>query len=333
MYLVAFIIAFVAFIFTFLYKESRKGAMLTKLKGRHVFITGGSKGIGLDLAKIALQHGAHVTIVARNQDDLDKAKIELLKLANTETQKVLAFSVDVSESHFNVERVVAEAEVECGQIFLLACCAGNAIARKFEDSDSKLIKQMMDSNYFGVTNTIKACLPSLKKNYHRSHILIFSSLSGLFGFYGYPAYSAAKFALVGLAECLSMEFRPYNISVTVSFPPDTDTPGFKDEQVGKPEVTRLISEEGGLFPPARVARRALVDAVCSEFVSYVGLNGFVMTTMACGMMPTRSWLRRTMQVILMGPFRLVGLYFLYICDRIILRKHGDTKEHARKKSQ
>lgn len=50
------------------------------------------------------------------------------------------------------------------------------------------------------------------------------------GLYGYTAYSASKYALRGLAETLQMEVYPYNIRVSISFPPDTDTPQLREEQ-------------------------------------------------------------------------------------------------------
>ena len=74
------------------------------------------------------------------------------------------------------------------------------------------------------------------------------------GLFGYTAYAASKFAIRGFAEALEMELKPYNITVTVSFPPDTDTPGFKEEEKGKPKETKLISAAAGLFKPDVVAK-------------------------------------------------------------------------------
>ena len=53
------------------------------------------------------------------------------------------------------------------------------------------------------------------------------------------------------------QLKPYNVTVTVSFPPDTDTPGFIEENKDKPEETRLISESAGLFSPDIVAKALL----------------------------------------------------------------------------
>lgn len=88
-----------------------------------------------------------------------------------------------------------------------------------------------------------------------SGIIVFvSSQAGLIGLYGYTAYTASKYAVRGFAEALQMEVKPFGISVTVNYPPDTDTPGFAEEEKGKPEETSLISETAGLFKPEKVAK-------------------------------------------------------------------------------
>ena len=326
MYLLLLIVGGLVGLAIFLYTKSRCNCSLQKLQSRHVLITGGSKGIGYEMARICIQNGAHVTIVARNKDDLEKAKLELIKISNVSSQNVMAFSVDISENTFNIERIVAEAEAKSGPIYLLACCAGTAIAKTFADTTTDEFHKMMNINYFGTVNTVKSCLGSLKKNEHGAQVLLFSSLAGLFGLYGYSAYSASKFALVGLAECLQMEFQPFNIGVTVSFPPDTDTPGFKLEQVGKPEITKLISEEGGLFPPETVAKKSLQDALTGEFMSSVGLNGFVLTSLCSGMMPTKSWPLKCAQIATMSLLRIIGLHFLYSCEKTILKSSQEKKQ-------
>ncbi len=317
------------------------GAASSRLAGRHVFITGGSKGIGLELAKLVLARGAHVTLVARHPDDLERAKLALIKRApSPATQHVQAYSVDVGDSSsagVTLERIIVEAEHRSGPISTLACCAGTAIAKTFEATSGAEFRQMMDVNYFGTVATVKAALGSLKRHGADGggggQVLLFSSLAGLFGLYGYAAYAASKFALVGFAEVLQMELRPHRISVTVAFPPDTDTPGYEREQVGKPEITKRISEEGGLVAPAVVAEKALADTLAGEFVSSVGLNGFVLTSLCAGMMPTRSWALRVAQVATMSLLRVVGLHFLSTCERTVLKMEKEGSEEKKKEEE
>jgi 3-dehydrosphinganine reductase len=134
----------------------------------------------------------------------------------------------------------------------------------------------MAVNYFGAAQFSHAVISGMKGR-REGGIVFVSSQGGLCGIYGFAAYAASKFALRGLAESLAMEvtsintktslilnktitifslhkLKPYNLTVTVSFPPDTDTPGFAEENKNKPEETRLISETAGLFSPETVAK-------------------------------------------------------------------------------
>lgn len=90
----------------------------------------------------------------------------------------------------------------------------------------------MRVNYLGGVYCTKSVIESMK-NRNFGRILFVSSQAGQIGIFGYSAYSASKFALRGLVEALQMEVKPYNIYVTLSFPPDTDTPGFKEENLTK----------------------------------------------------------------------------------------------------
>lgn len=67
-----------------------------------------------------------------------------------------------------------------------------------------------------------------------------------------------------MAESISMELAPYNISVTLSLPPDTDTPGFAIEELSKPLETKLISETSALVSPEVVANKLFKDALVSK---------------------------------------------------------------------
>ena len=75
----------------------------------------------------------------------------------------------------------------------------------------------------------------------RGNIVFVSSQAGQCAVYGYTAYAATKFALRGLAECLQMEVKPYNILISISFPPDTDTPQLKEELETRVHVTHTAN--------------------------------------------------------------------------------------------
>ena len=92
---------------------------------------------------------------------------------------------------------------------------------------------MMKTNYFGGVYCTKCVIDDMKKRRSGGRIVFVSSQAGQLGIFGFTAYSGSKFAIKGFCEALQMEVKPYNISVTIAYPPDTDTPGFKQENLIK----------------------------------------------------------------------------------------------------
>ena len=90
----------------------------------------------------------------------------------------------------------------------------------------------MKTNYMGSVYCTKAVIDSMKKR-KCGRIAFVSSDCGQMGIFGYTAYCASKFALKGFVEALQMEVKPYNVFLTISYPPDTETPGLILEQINK----------------------------------------------------------------------------------------------------
>lgn len=189
------------------------------LSGLHVVITGGSSGIGRSVAAICAKKQAIITIIARDQIKLKETKEELLKLnANVHT-----ISADVSSVE-DIQRAMRESvEVAGKEIDILICSAGATNPLNFEQLDISDFDKVMKINFLGSVNCVKAVLPSMKKrNFGR--IVFVSSQVGQVGMFGYTAYAPTKFAIKGFAESLYPEVKPYNVHISVSYPPDTDTP-------------------------------------------------------------------------------------------------------------
>ena len=299
------------------------------IKDKHVLITGGSRGIGRALAFEAIKMGANVTIVARDIEVLEKCKVDLLKSLPSSSQKIMAFSADVRNDTSTLEQIVTEAEEELGPLFMLVNCAGTSISRRFEETHIEDFKRMLHINFLGSVSMTKAILPSMKSR--KEGIVVFvSSIAGLTGIYGYSAYSASKFAILGLAEALCMEVSPFNINICVLFPPDTDTPGFEVEQTGKPRETQLISESAGLFSAETVAKAALNDALSGKFASTVGIESFMVRTVCSGMLPVTDYIELALQIILMPLFRIISAAFLLASNRIVLAEHKRSQKKESK---
>lgn len=268
----------------------------------HILITGGSSGIGKAIAMEVARRGANVSLLARDKAKLEVAKKEVEKHKLHEKQKIGTCCADVTDKN-QLGNVFLLAEQSIGFIDILINCAGMAKAELFEENH-ETFKQLMDLNYFGSVNATFLVIPKMKER-RRGHIVFVSSMAGQLGVFGYTAYSASKYALRGLAESLLMEVRPCGVGVSISFPPDTDTPGFEEENKNKPDETRQISSSAGTVSPSVVARDIVTGIQSGKFLISCGMEGFLLSTLTCGASPASSRLELFTQSICMGIIRLV----------------------------
>lgn len=300
----------------------------TEINGAHVVVTGGSSGIGKAMAIKMAQSGANVTVLARNMERLEETLKEVRRHLAPE-RKVLALSVDLARDAQDVENTIEQACNSLGPVDILINCAGFAVCGLFEETSVEDFKAMINTNYLAGVYTSHSVIKRMKER-RTGHVVFVSSIGGQFGIFGFTAYTPSKFAVRGFAEALFMEVKPYNISVSVVFPPDTDTPGFENENKGKPEETHLISSSGGLFTPEQVAANILTGIKDRRFLISCGFDGFAVKTLTCGLAPASSLFELLTQVVLMGPLRLVLAFYLYQYDRIVIR--GMQKREASKKT-
>uniref|UniRef100_A0A8C4EMS4 3-dehydrosphinganine reductase n=1 Tax=Dicentrarchus labrax TaxID=13489 RepID=A0A8C4EMS4_DICLA len=289
----AFIVAFVLLLYMISPLISPKPL---KLNGAHVVVTGGSSGIGKCIAVECYRQGAFITLVARDEAKLLQAKKEVEKFAINDKQ----------------------AQEKLGPVDMLVNCAGTAFSGKFEEVEVDRFKKLMEVNYLGSVYPTRAVITTMKER-RMGRIMFVSSQAGQIGLFGYTAYSPSKFALRGLAESLQMEIKPYNIYVTVAYPPDTDTPGLAEENKTKPLETRLISETSGVCQPDQVAKIIVRDAVQGNFNSSVGPDGYMLSALTCGMSPVTSITEGLQQIVTMGLFRTIALFYLGSFDSIVRR--------------
>jgi len=211
---------------------------VTVLDDAHVLITGGSSGIGLEVARAVLAQGARVSIVARDPERLASVE-DLLEAEAGDPTRVAAEPADVTDPAA-LERALGLLTTQFGPVDVLVAGAGAARPGHFAELDVAVFREQMDLNYFGALYAVRAVVPSMVER-NRGHVVLVSSTAGIIGVYGYSAYAPAKFALRGLAETLRAELKPAGVVVTIVYPPDTDTPGFARENEQKPEATARIS--------------------------------------------------------------------------------------------
>ena len=227
------------------------------LQGAHVLVTGGSSGIGLATARLAVDRGARVSLLARRPELLDEAATSLRAGGG----KVAVAAADVADAA-EVGVAISALTAALGPVDIAVCSAGQARPGYFEQLDAELFRTMMDVNYFGTVNVARAVVPGMMER-RRGSIVGVSSAAGLVGVFGYTAYAPTKFAVRGFLESLRGELAPYGVHVGCSFPPDTDTPQLADENRYKPRETKAVSGTIKPLSAERVAR-SIVEGIEKE---------------------------------------------------------------------
>jgi 3-dehydrosphinganine reductase len=213
-------------------------------KKLHAVITGGSSGIGLGLAHQCAENGVqNITLIARNMTALEKAQKELA--VKYPSSKFHIQSLDVGD--YKAVSAVGKLIVKNGgPPTMLFNNAGITTVHTFQDVPIEDFEKVVRCNYLGTVYMTKALLNDMPPG---SCIMMTSSMAGLVGVFGFTGYSPTKFAIRGFAESLQSEVRRNGISVSLAFPPDTDTPCYEAENKSKPKETFLISDSSGLMQP------------------------------------------------------------------------------------
>lgn len=233
-----------------------------------IFITGGSTGIGLALARQLGQQGAKVAIFARNRDKLHAAK----QLINNESPQAPVAVFEVDAQHYDdLKRAFEAAKQELGSPSILINCVGRALPDHFEKIPPKQMEDTLRTNFGSMWNACHIALDMMKTT--GGTMVNTSSVGGFVGVFGYSDYSASKFAIIGFSEVLKQELQQYNIKVQVLCPPDTATPGFETENLTKPEETKRISGNAKLMTPEQVAAYTLKAMQGKQFMVIPNFDG------------------------------------------------------------
>ena len=159
-----------------------------------VVITGGSSGIGKALAEAALARGAKVAVCGRN--------LGKMQMTFSSSPEVLCVQADVSREE-DCNRFIAEVVARWGGVDVLLNNAGISMRALFEDADLKVIRELMDINFWGTVYCSKAALPHIIRS--KGVVAGISSIAGYRGLPGRTGYSASKFAMQGFLEALRTE--------------------------------------------------------------------------------------------------------------------------------
>ncbi|MEU3479639.1 oxidoreductase [Streptomyces sp. NPDC033754] len=173
------------------------------------FVTGASRGLGAEITREALDRGHCVIATARDAS-------AVLRAYPQAPDGLLAVNADVTEP----EQLTAAVEAglaKFGRIDVVANNAGYGLVGAIEEISDKAARALFDVNVFGVLNTLRATLPTLRAQ-RSGHVLNMGSVGGFVTAPAAGLYGASKFALEGISEALHGELAPLGVRVTIVEP-------------------------------------------------------------------------------------------------------------------
>ncbi|GAB7051536.1 SDR family NAD(P)-dependent oxidoreductase [Catenuloplanes indicus] len=193
------------------------------------FVTGTSRGLGLELVKQLLSRGDSVAATTRSTARLTEA------LGGADTARLLPLEVDLADER-QVAAAVQAAKERFGRIDVVVNNAGYGFLGAVEETTDAEARQMFDVQIFGVWNVLRAVLPDFRAE-RRGHVINVSSILGLTTFPGWALYCAGKYALEGLTGSLAAEVAEFGVRVNLIEPGYFRTDFLRPHSIGLPTGT------------------------------------------------------------------------------------------------
>jgi len=197
------------------YLDERRSDAI-QLAGRHVVVTGASRGIGAEIARELARNGARVSLVARNMAALERLKVELASPGEH-----AAFEADVTNAQA-VDDLIARVGERMGPPFGLVNNVGGGEAVAFLDADEVHWRRMIDVNLMSAVFCTRGVLPAMIAR-NEGCIVNVASTASVRGYRHVSAYVAGKHALLGLTRALALEVARDGITVNAVCPGYTET--------------------------------------------------------------------------------------------------------------
>ena len=186
---------------------------MQELKDKTAFITGGANGIGLGMAQRFAEAGMNVVIADIRGDHLERAMADLGATGG----RLHAIQLDVSD-RAGMAAAAAETERVFGKVHLVCNNAGINLFKAMDECDYNDWDWVMGVNLGGVINGVVEFTPRIKAHGEGGHIVNTGSMASIVSGPGAGIYTAAKFAVRGLSECLRYALAPHKIGVSVLCP-------------------------------------------------------------------------------------------------------------------
>jgi len=211
---------------------------MNKLENKVGVITGGTKGIGLGVAKAMLQKGMKIAITGRNLQSTQEVAEKLSEKYNAD---VLGLEADVRD-YAAMEKASNSVTAKWGSIDALIANAGVGHFASIDEMSHQQWNDVIDVNLTGVFNSVKATLDAVKKS--EGYIISIASLAGTNFFAGGAAYNASKFGLVGFTQAIMLDLRKQGVKVSTIMPGSVAT-YFNDNTPSEEDAWKIQPEDIG----------------------------------------------------------------------------------------
>lgn len=194
------------------------GRPISAYRGKVIWITGASTGLGEAMAYELARVGARLVLTARNEFLLQEVKNRCLEITQGRltSEDILVLPLDVTK-YDDHNSSVKEVLNHFGQIDVLVNNAAKYQIGPIVATDHKVEKELFEVNFFGAVNLTKAVLKHFIER-RKGQFVVVTSMAGKCGIPSCATYSATKFALHGYYESLSMEHAADNVRVTIVCP-------------------------------------------------------------------------------------------------------------------
>lgn len=270
--------------------RTRSRLKTADLTDRVVVITGAGSGIGREVALLCAQRHAHLALC-----DVDDARLaDTAEAVQTLGAQVLTSRVDVSDAEAMTRFGQATFD-RFGRVDLLVNNAGVGLVGGFLDTSAKDWQWLIGINVMGVVHGCDAFLPTMIESGHGGHVVNLSSAAGLLANPQLTAYSATKFAVLGLSEALRMELMPHGIGVTAVCPGiintaiTQNTPIRGDGDVDERRKRLASSYQKRGYTAERVARNILRAVDRNRAVAPIAAEAHVMYVLSRTAPPLARW--------------------------------------------
>jgi NAD(P)-dependent dehydrogenase (short-subunit alcohol dehydrogenase family) len=208
------------------------------LTGRTALVTGGSKGLGLAMARGLAQAGADIAICSRNEGELSKARDAV---ASETGRRVEAIPADMT-NRADVRRLADEATRRLGKVDILVNNAGTNIPQAIDAITDEIWDQLIELNLTSVMALTRALVPGMKER-KWGRVVHISSMMAMISKEKRDAYSATKAALIGMTRASALELGPFNVTVNCLAPGPflTELPASLLSQAERDEWSRVTA--------------------------------------------------------------------------------------------